>query len=355
MLGGFFMVYSWSMAPLLYASIWRCRGFAPPMEVDLKPTLRCNLRCKMCFQRKLSEEDRRRALAEELPTSRYLELLRELSSFGVRRIHVVGGGEPLLREDILEIMGTVKRLGMEGVLTTNGTLLNESVARALIDMGWDVAMFSVDAPTPEVYKEIRGSARMFERVSSAMKELTRVKRLKRAAKPILHIHCVVTKLNYYLLEDMVDFAHNMGAQVLTFDKYYPEDPALVLDENEVRVMVECLKRAAVKAESYGLLVNAKEFLSLYRRPLKGVTCYRPWLSADINHNGDVVPCCYSDVVMGNVKNRSFREVWDGEKYNRLRRVFRRGRLPEFCKECFFYPGLLNDIPFGRQLHAIGLI
>ena len=89
----------------------------------------------MCFQRKLTEEDRKRALREELSTSRYLELLRELSSFGVRRIHVVGGGEPLMRKDILEIMGEVKRLGMEGVLTTNGTLLDESVANVLVDMG----------------------------------------------------------------------------------------------------------------------------------------------------------------------------------------------------------------------------
>ncbi|MEM1511965.1 MAG: radical SAM protein [Candidatus Jordarchaeales archaeon] len=349
------MVYWWFRAPLLYASIWRCRGFAPPEEVDLKPTLRCNLSCKMCFQRKLTEEDRKRALREELSTSRYLELLRELSSFGVRRIHVVGGGEPLMRKDILEIMGEVKRLGMEGVLTTNGTLLDESVANVLVDMGWDVAMFSVDAPTPEAYGEVRGSSRMFERVLAAMNGLTRVKRLRRATKPLLHIHCVVTNLNYALLEDMVDFAHSVGAQILTFDKYYPEDPSLVLGEREIPVMLDGLKRAAAKAERYGLLVNVNEFLSLYRRPPKGVTCYRPWLSADINHNGDVVPCCYSEEVMGNVKARSFREVWNGERYNQLRRIFREGKLPGFCKDCFFYPGLLNDIPLGKQLHALRLI
>ncbi len=349
------MVYWWVRAPLLYASIWRCRGFSPPEEVDLKPTLRCNLRCKMCFQRKLTEEDRRRALGEELSTSRYLELLRELSSLGVRRIHVVGGGEPLMRNDVLDIMGAVKGLGMEGVLTTNGTLLDESVARALVDMKWDVAMFSVDAPTPEAYGMIRGSPHMFERVVASMNELTRVKRLRGAVKPLLHIHCVVTNLNYELLEDMVDFAHGAGAQILTFDKYYPEDPSLVLREREIRVMLERLKRAAVKAEKYGLLVNVKEFLSLYRRPPRGVICYRPWLSADINYNGDVVPCCYSEEVMGSIRFRSFRDVWNGEKYNQLRKTFREGKFPDFCKDCFFYPGLLNDIPFGRQLHTLRLI
>ncbi|MBS7287662.1 MAG: radical SAM protein [Candidatus Freyarchaeota archaeon] len=349
------MVHWWARAPLLYASIWRCRGFAPPEEVDFKPTLRCNLKCKMCFQRKLTEEDRKRALREELPTNRYLELLEELSSFGVKRIHIVGGGEPLMRNDILEIMEAVKRLGLEGVLTTNGTLLDESVAHSLVDMGWDVAMFSVDAPTPEAYGEIRGSSRMFERVLAAMSGLTRVKRMKGAVKPLLHIHCVVTNLNYDLLEDMVDFAHNAGAQILTFDKYYPEDPSLVLGEHEILVMLEHLKRAAAKAKRYGLLVNVNEFLSLYRRPPMGVTCYRPWLSADINHNGDVVPCCYSEEVMGNVRARSFREVWNGEKYNQLRKMFRERRFPDFCKDCFFYPGLLNDIPLGRQLHALRLI
>ncbi len=350
------MVRNWAVrAPLLYASIWRCRGFAPPKEVDLKPTLRCNLRCKMCFQRRLSDEDRKRALMEELPTGRYLTLLRELAEFGTKRIHVVGGGEPLMRDDILEIMHAVKELRMEGVLTTNGTLLDERIARFMVDVGWDVAMFSVDAPTPDAYGEIRGSPRFFEKVVSAMRMLTELKRGERRVKPLLQIHCVVTNLNNTLLEDMVELAYRVGAQILTFDKYYPEDPSLIIDDRDIPETLEHLKRAALKAERYGILVNVEEFLSMYKKPPSGVICYRPWLSADINHNGDVVPCCYSEEVMGNIKEKSFREVWDGEKYNELRKMFKEGRFPDFCKDCYFYPGFLNDVPFGKQLHALKLI
>nr|MDO8091594.1 radical SAM protein [Candidatus Sigynarchaeota archaeon] len=323
--------------------------------MDLKPTLKCNLKCRMCFQRKLSSEYRRRMYRSELSTERYLSLIEELAGMGTRRVHVVGGGEPLLRRDILDIMAAVKRFGMEGVLTTNGTLFSEGMIRRIVEMGWDVVMFSVDGPVAEVYEEIRGVPGSFEKVYSAMEGFTRVKAEYGVAKPLLHIHCVILNLNFDVVDEMVDLAYDVGANIVTFDKYYPEYEELILREEDLPVTLRNLRKAYEKACRYGIYINVEDFLSLWLKPSPSTRCYWPWLYSDIDPNGDVLPCCFSHDVMGNIKKHSFRQIWDGEKYNELRKRFKKLDFPDFCEGCTLYPGLINRVPLGKVLHGLRLL
>jgi radical SAM protein with 4Fe4S-binding SPASM domain len=338
-----------------YASVWRCRGFSAPEEVDLKPTLKCNLKCRMCFQRKLSDEYRSRMYRSELSTERYLSLIEELAGMGTRRVHVVGGGEPLLRRDILEIMSAVKRFGMEGVLTTNGTLFTEDLIREIVRCGWDVVMFSVDGPNADVYEDIRGVSGSFDRVYSSMKSFSRVRAEFGVCKPLLHIHCVILNLNFMVIDKMIDLARDVGANIVTFDKYYPEYEDLILRKEDLSTTLRNLQKAYQKAQRYGIYINVEDFLSLWMKPSPNTRCYWPWLYADIDPNGDVLPCCFSHDVMGNIKKHSFRQIWDGEKYNNLRKIFKKKEFPDFCKDCTLYPGLINRIPLGKVLHYFRLV
>ncbi len=323
----------------------------PPLEVSFKPTLRCNLRCVMCPQRAISDGVKRASVRFELSTGRYFALIDELARMGVRRVHIVGGGEPLLRGDILELMWKIKCCGLGGILTTNGVLLDESKMRGLIDMGWDLVSFSVDAPYADAYDAIRGVPGSFERVFSNMKRLSQLRLELGRVKPVIQIGCVVMKSNYMFVEEMVELARRVGADIVNFNMCWSEDSSLLIGGEDLPEFFSHLNAAFKRALKYSIRVNVGEILLFWGRKNTDTICFRPWLSPDIWHNGDVTPCCFSREVMGNVRNRSFREVWDGEKFNNLRKFFLEGKFPDFCRNCNWSELLSYTVPLGRWLSA----
>jgi MoaA/NifB/PqqE/SkfB family radical SAM enzyme len=305
----------------------------------------------MCPQRVISDQEREKSTREELSTKRYFALIDELAKMGTRRIHIVGGGEPLLRKDTLDLMRRVKAYGLEGILTTNGTLLDEQKIRELIKLSWDLVMFSVDGPSPEVYEEIRGVSGAFKKVVSNMKKLSQLRAEHRQVYPLIQIHCVIMNTNYALLEDMIELAREVNADIVTFVKCRPQDLSLPVSKKNLPETFQHLKEAIKRAKKYGITMNASELLLLWSKKPENTICFRPWISPDIWHNGDVTPCCYSREVMGNIKNRSFREVWDGEKFNNLRKIFLQGSYPDFCKDCNWPELLQYTVPLGKWLHT----
>jgi radical SAM protein with 4Fe4S-binding SPASM domain len=95
---------------------------AAPAHVQIEVTWRCNWRCVHCYQDT--------HLPKGPDTAQLLKLVDELALAGT--IHViVTGGEPLVRKDILQFLGAVRRAGMGITLYTNGQLIDEPLARTL--------------------------------------------------------------------------------------------------------------------------------------------------------------------------------------------------------------------------------
>ena len=95
---------------------WATDGPQGPFTLELYPTLRCNLNCAFC-----DTTDRHRPATNELSVDRQLEILEEAAALGAQRVFLLGGGEPLLSAATPKLMERTKELGLEGVLTTNGT------------------------------------------------------------------------------------------------------------------------------------------------------------------------------------------------------------------------------------------
>jgi cyclic pyranopterin phosphate synthase len=114
-------------------------------------TQRCNLRCIYCHA------EGERAPEAELPLGDIREILRVAAGLGLRSVKFTGG-EPLVREDILEIVRAVPP-GLESSMTTNGILLG-SYARDLKEAGLSRINVSLDSLDPECYREITGHDRL---------------------------------------------------------------------------------------------------------------------------------------------------------------------------------------------------
>ena len=97
----------------------------------------CNHKCPMCFLQEMPPETLKEKTAldrkESLRLAEY-EALFESVPPGLEEINVTGGGEPLAHPDVIEIMQAIKRRGVKGSLISNGPLLSEKIARAMIEM-----------------------------------------------------------------------------------------------------------------------------------------------------------------------------------------------------------------------------
>ena len=123
-----------------------------PIEVSLGLTSYCNLLCKMCYRNYLPDNGK-----QYMPLEMVDEIVRQCKELNIASFWLGSFTEGLLHPDILYI---IKKCGEVNALdywfTTNGTLLTEDVARAMIENGVTKLHVSLDAATPETYKRIRG-------------------------------------------------------------------------------------------------------------------------------------------------------------------------------------------------------
>jgi len=119
------------------------------LRVSLTP--KCNLSCIYCHK------EGEQSPEEQIPADEIAEILRVAAKFEIRSVKFTGG-EPLLRQDLLEIVRSVPA-GMESSLTTNGTLLAD-LASGLKDAGLRRVNVSLDSMNPDTYKKITGIDRL---------------------------------------------------------------------------------------------------------------------------------------------------------------------------------------------------
>jgi 12,18-didecarboxysiroheme deacetylase len=124
-------------------------------------TQRCNLKCVHCYSR---SEDKK--YSNELSTDEGIQLLDDLAGFG-SPVVLFSGGEPLIRPDILKLIQHATVSGMRAVLSTNGTLIDESMATKLKDIGLSYVGISLDG-LQKVHDSFRGVDGTFERVLRAI-------------------------------------------------------------------------------------------------------------------------------------------------------------------------------------------
>ncbi len=125
-------------------------------------TRRCNLNCKHCYSSSKNKE-----YPDELSTLEGYKVIDDLARFGVPVI-LFSGGEPLMRGDILDLIGYAGKLGLRTAVSTNGTLISVEVARNLKKAGLSYAGVSLDG-LEAVNDSFRGAKGSFGRALSGIR------------------------------------------------------------------------------------------------------------------------------------------------------------------------------------------
>ena len=156
-----------------------------------------------------------------------------------------------------------------------------------------------------------------DRLNSIIENLIWLKEYKKNkfASPIISLSNVISNINFSSCVKMMDIGIKVGAQTVSFRPVttFQEIEKFALSKNDLKVMAHSLENVNAIARKYGISTNINEFNQLILlRSAKYIPapCFvGAWLSTMIMANGDVIYCCNSRKVIGNVGESSFESIW----------------------------------------------
>ncbi|NLV45343.1 MAG: radical SAM protein [Candidatus Hydrogenedentes bacterium] len=332
---------------------WQHQRPQGPWRLLALPTYRCNVKCGICVRNWYPMPD---FLFDELPDERWLRLVDEAGDLGVRSFVIGGGGEPMLRGNLVtEMCVKAKARGMEGRLQTNGTRMPEESMKAFIKAGWDCLSISLDGPDAAVNDAIRFEG-AFNKISTTLHALRDMKKRYRSVLPTVSIHMTVTAQNHNRLEDMVAFCLDNGVDMLAASPLIEngmEDTGYLLNRDERAALPSYIRAAVKKADAAGLphtllnllmLVEEAESDTATGKPacpeptnmLAGAYCLEPWTGVSIISSGHISPCCFFwDEKAESIRDMTLAEAWNGSYMAVFRERMLQGRLRGECVHCPF--------------------
>jgi len=312
-----------------------CIGF--PAHPVWEMTTACNLHCIHCHA------SGGKPAPDELTTREAKRLFDQLAEVSEFRMVAFTGGEPLVRDDLFELLAYTQALGFTNTLATNATLIDDEVACDLRRYGVAIGAVSLDGFDAETHDFVRGQPGSFEAA------LRGIRALRRAGIP-LHINITAMEYNLDQLEPLMNLVDELGTAILIMYQLVPVgrgrgigEAALDIGANErlIRFMAHAqsvtravmepvagpqywpflLKRAGIKS---GPLLRLAETVFHGCSAGRGFVYIKP--------NGEVWPCPFIEVSCGSVRETSFAEIWaTAPIFEDLRK--REERLKGRCGKC----------------------
>lgn len=321
-----------------------------PWVVNFLVTRKCNLHCAMCsFDASKFSPDEKELTTREI---------KDFITYAARKkLHIfLSGGEPFLREDIFEIIESIKKAGLSYGICTNGTLLDEQKVGLLCKYPPAFIIFSL-LGDKEIHDKITGLPGSFEALVSNIKSFT-----GSGHKIKIFINCAISQFNIRglpkiariaddLKVDMLRFEHlnfspavDLQKHALQWKEYFPGDSHAELSTycntaiaedgfyEEIMKMRELQNRFKVPIY-FKPALSSSEIKSWYSNNcLTKRKCFFTWRSLFIAPNGDVLPCQFLVYKLGNIREESLDRIWNNKKYKNFRVQLKRGLLPG-CVRC----------------------
>lgn len=295
------------------------------MIVSWNTTNACNMYCAHCYRDAGCKAD------EELSTQEAKKLLQEIARAGFK-IMIFSGGEPLMREDILELVAYAKNLKLIPVFGTNGTLISKNMAKNLKiagAMGMGISLDSLDA---QKHNNFRNFENAWQGAVEGMKNCREV------GLPF-QIHTTVMDWNQNELEKITDFAVEIGAKAHHFFFLVPTGRAATIEEESLRAeeYENVLTRIMKKQQEVSIELKptcAPQFLRIVDQ--LGMTsrfrrgCLAGLSYCIISPRGKVQPCAYLNFEIGDVRQTPFDEIW---KNNKILKKLRTLDYEGNCGDC----------------------
>jgi len=301
-----------------------------PLTFNWTLSYRCNFSCEHCYSR---EEQ-----CNELDTGDIKRIVDVLAAKQVPFINF-GGGEPLIREDLYEIAAYATQKGLNVSMNSNGWLVDIEAARKLKEAGFKSVGISIDSAEGALHDDFRNMPGSWPRAVAALDAL-------HAAGIRSTMSSVISRINYQHYLELIALARDHGVAQLYLHNFkcsgrgFKNREELDLTPLEWKAFyVEALE---VKQQLTDLAISFDDpvIASLpgyQENPMvKGSSCGK--LSLHLRPNGDITPCGFIPVVVGNILSQEFDSIWyDSPVLKAMRHKEATGK----CQGCGAYEDCLG--------------
>ena len=292
-----------------------------PKWIAWEITRRCNFGCVHC--RSASELE-----AKGHPDFSFAEakrILADIRSYA-NPVVVLSGGEPLLREEVFDIAAHGTKLGLRMCLATNGSLVTSEVCRNMQATGIKMVSLSLDGASAAVHDDFRRQSGAFDGVMQAI-ELFKEHKIpflinssftKRNQEEAARLYPLVKKLGATAWYLFMIVPTGRGEEIM--DELIPPDEYEAMlnwhyemekEEDELLMRPTCapqyyrlvLQRAKADGEGF-----KRRSLSFSTGGSKG--CLAGQLICLIDVDANVLPCSYFPKAAGNIREQSFKDIWE---------------------------------------------
>ena len=285
-----------------------------PKWLTIETTNKCNVACVFCAHKIMKRHQ------GTMTDTLYRSLIHQAAGIGIENIILTGFGEPLMDKHIIQRIKFAKDAGIKFVLMgTNGILLDEDMAEAILDSGLDHLCISIDSVAPQSYSRIHNcSINNYHQVYANVDHLIRLREQRGLTKPVIEVR-------------FKDLPENKG------------------------------ERGNFAKRWQGLADYITLYMNIFNWPLSGMPssipksarihkfpCYNLWIGLHIMWDGRAALCCqdYNCVeAIGNTNLESLREIWFGSRLKRLRAWHIEGHYDcnPVCGDCIINTQLVNPV------------
>ncbi len=313
-----------------------------PYAISWNTTYRCNLRCSHCY---LDTNALTKQSASELSTQEGFRLIDQMAELNPNLLLILTGGEPLLRKDIHDLASYASKKGMMVVVGTNGNMIDDDIAKRLKESGVTGIGISLDSVKPALHDRFRGLRGAWDDTLNGIESCRR-------QGIEFQIQTTVTRENFHEIPDIVEFSYKLGARVFNLFFLVCTGKGQELTDITPRQYDQALHQLyEIQNKYYGKMMVGAKCAPHYRRIVYEHDAASPLVRAyaggcpaathycRITPEGDVTPCPYMPNISGNVREKSFVEIWNNTAdFQTLRYESLNGRcgVCEFkyiCKGC----------------------
>jgi radical SAM protein with 4Fe4S-binding SPASM domain len=291
-----------------------------PLVMSWNVTRECNMKCSHCYINATENK-----LPNELSTQEGKNLIDQICQVS-KPLLILSGGEPLLRPDIYELISYGSSKGLKMGLGSNGSLIDDEVATKLKAAGIATVSISVDSHISAQHDEFRGVAGSWEKAVNACKAL-------RKNNVLIQVNTTLTQQNYNQIDDIMSLVEEIGVENFHLFFLVPTGRGAKLADISPQKYEDMITNTFAKVAKHKLNVRpscAPQFMRIakgmgldMRQWVRG--CLAGLYYCRIYPNGDVTPCPYLPIKLGNIREKSFKEIWFNSE------IFRALRNPNALK------------------------
>lgn len=300
-----------------------------PIEIEISPSGACNHRCVFCAVDYIGYQP------DYLDKNTILRDIGHMSTRGLKSVICSGEGEPLLNNEMPDIANGIKACHVDVAMSTNGVLFTkEKIRDCLSAFTW--VRYSVSSMEQSSYDIIqRGNKRDLDVVKENLSEAVRIK-YDQGLNTTLGVQCLLLPDNIHQLVDMAKQLREIGVDYLTikpYSQHLHSENCFNIDYEQMLDLEREIKK--FETEKFAVYFRSNAMKKVHQKKYYN-RCYGLPFMAHIDAKGNIWPCVAhigsKEFCYGNIYERTFEEIWNGERRKQIINMMNKLNINKVCRE-----------------------